>query len=59
MKLLDKYTLNELEQSDLDEIRLYMNECDKNSTKECQDLIKRYDRLFDMLQKYIDNKNRK
>lgn len=52
--LLDKFNLNELTQNDLDEIRLYMSQCNKNLTKECQDLIKRYDRLFDMLQKYID-----
>ena len=52
--LLDKYNLSELTQSDLDEVRLYMNECDKNSTEECQNLMIRYNRLFDMLQRYID-----
>ena len=53
-KLLDKFNLNELTQDDLDEIRLYMNECDKNLNTKCQELIKRYDRLFDILQRHID-----
>jgi len=52
-QLLDKYNLNELTQSDLNELRLYMTEC-KGLTKECQELIKRYNRLFDMLQRNID-----
>ena len=55
-KLLEKYDLNELTQDDLDEIRLYISACTNLETdKKLKELIKRYNKVFDMLQRYIDD----
>jgi|GEM_PF-3328163 len=52
--ILDKWNLSEITKNDLDEIRLYISECDKNTNQDCKKLIERYNRLFDILQRHID-----
>ncbi len=46
--------LNHLTQNELDEIRLEMSQCSDN--EKCQDLIKKLNKLFDLVNNYIAEK---